>query len=67
MWILFSLYDYDDSERHPHSYIVGIFNTEEDANRKRIDLAHKYKSIYFIKEISIGEIYDYDWSNNHSY
>jgi hypothetical protein len=65
MWVLFGT-NYNTVENEPYVYFIGIFDNFELVNQERNNLIIRYKTNqldYFIKDVKINEIYDYNWSN----
>ena len=68
MFILFGLNDDSDYDT-VHSYFIGCFSTYEDANNMRTKLfeesgkARHHFFGYMIKEVVVGNVYSYQFSN----
>ena len=66
MWVLFGTH-YNTVEQEPYVFFIGVFDSIETANCKRINLIAETGSLpsdYFIKEVVANELYTCGWSNS---
>jgi hypothetical protein len=66
MWVLLGT-SYDNHEREPFTYFIGVFDDLQLAIKKRDELVlqnNANKNEYPIKKLDINKTYPYSWSWN---
>jgi hypothetical protein len=63
VWVLFAVYS--DNAFHTHyTYFKGVFQSYDDAMKSREELIREHPEfMFFVKEATFGELYNYGWSN----
>jgi hypothetical protein len=67
MWVLFGT-NHNTVQNESRVFFIGVFDSVELANRDKdylIALTRtKHHSDFFVKEVTMNQMYTHDWSNN---
>jgi hypothetical protein len=67
MWVLFGTH-HNTVENEPYVFFIGVFDSVELANQNKdylIGLTRtKHHSDFFVKEVTMNQMYTHEWSNS---